>query len=71
MGCLWVRIYTSTLAWYGRPGTRIPFYNMLQMARLEVQFGDPDNNKKYDSEMSPFRREILKALHSRKPLYII
>ena len=37
MGCLRVQIYTSTLAWYGRLGIRVPFYNMLQMARLEVQ----------------------------------
>ena len=42
--CLWVQSYTSNLAWYGRLGIRIPFYNMIQMTGLEVQFGNPDNN---------------------------
>ena len=27
-----------------RLGIMIPFYNMLQMTSLEVQFGNPDNN---------------------------
>ena len=29
---------------YGGLGIRIPFYNLLQMARLEAQFDNPDNN---------------------------
>ena len=37
--CLWVQIYTSTLALYGRLGIR-----MLQMTRLEAQFDNPDHN---------------------------
>ena len=44
---------------------------MLQMTRLEAQFDNPDHNKKYDSEMSPSRRESQTALYSRKPLYVI
>ena len=43
-GFLWVQIYTSTLALYGGLWIRIPFHNMLLMARLEVQFDNPDNN---------------------------
>ena len=39
LGCLWVQIYTSTLALYGGLGIR-----MLQMTRLEAQFDNPDHN---------------------------
>ena len=38
-GCLWVQIYTSTLALYD--GLRI---RMLQITRLEAQFYNPDPN---------------------------
>ena len=37
LGCLWVQIYTSTLALYGGLG-------MLQMTRLETQFDNSDHN---------------------------
>ena len=37
--CLWVQIYTFTLALYGGLGIR-----MLQMTRLEAQFDHPDHN---------------------------
>ena len=48
----------------------VPFSNMLQMAQLEVQLVILLIIKKYDSENFPSRRESLKALHSRKPLYL-
>ena len=32
---------------------------MHQMTRLEVQFGNPDNNKKCDSEMFPSKSPSL------------
>ena len=44
LGCLWVQIYTSTLALYGGLEIRISLYNMLQMPRLEAQFDNPDHN---------------------------
>ena len=64
LGCLdiWVQIYTSTVAWYGRLGIRIPFYNMLQMARLEVQFGNPDYNKEIQ-----LRNVSIKTGKSKSP----
>ena len=37
--CLWVQIYTSTLALYDGLGIRL-----LQMTRLEAQFDNPDHN---------------------------
>ena len=36
LGCLWVQIYTSTLAWFGRLGTNIPFYASNGQARGTV-----------------------------------
>ena len=44
LGYLWVQIYTSTLALYDGLEIRTPFDNMLQMARLEAQFDNADNN---------------------------
>ena len=55
--------FYSSLISYGELGIRIPFYNMLQMARLEAQFDNPD----YNSEIR-FRNVSISTGKSKSPL---
>ena len=54
LGCLWVQIYTSTLALYGGLGNRMP-----QMTRLEAQFDYPEKR---------FRNVSIQTGKSKSPL---